>query len=392
MSDKRRRKSLSIFRPNFSVLSSVHDTPQATDGPNTIKKKRPASFLPPISTPSSPSTPSLESPRLQDGDRAESPKTRPKTLQKGSRTSVFGSLKSLHSMDDEDKLTRMNSKASSADEEDYASDNVKGHLGTIVLHHGEVQSTGGMFRKKSQYLVLTETHLVRFKNQARASEMFLSIPASLGRSNTNRHSMASISSYQEIQMSASGDAMSSIPLKYVIAVYKLDDGRPYFSIEVSHMNETADRASSMHMQLNDPRESELWLSSIRAATRKIMIESPLPYQQRTIEYIARTLERERDYDPEYFHLFKVVQRASNRSAGRSSSDDLAKLSSTICYLAIGMNKIHVVPLERLSIRASSTSLSELETPVSFGVTTLASFSMHDSDDAFQLTFRYVFPV
>jgi hypothetical protein len=57
-----------------------------------------------------------------------------------------------------------------------------------------------------------------------------------------------------------------------------------------------------------------------------------------------------------------------------------------------MNKIHVVPLERLSIRASSTSLSELETPVSFGVTTLASFSMHDSDDAFQLTFRYVFPV
>jgi len=201
--------------------------------------------------------------------------------------------------------------------------------------------------------------------------------------------MASISSFQEIQGSASGEAMPSIPLKYVIAVYKLDDGRPYFSIEVSHMNEAAERASSMHMQLNDPRESELWLTSIRAATRRVMVENPPPFHRRIIEYTARSLERERDYDPEHFHIFKVVQRASNRSAGRSSSDDLAKLSSTICYLVIGMYKIHVVPLERPSVRNSSASLSDLETSMSFGITTLASFSMHDSDDAFQLTFRYV---
>jgi hypothetical protein len=387
MSDKRRRKSLSIFRPALSSLAPVQDPPSSSEGANTIKKKRPPSFLAPLSTPSSPSIPSLDSPHLQDGERADSPKARPRTLQKGSRTSVFGSLRSLHSLDDEEKLSRINSKASSADEDDYGNENNKAHLGTVVLHHGEVQSTGGMFRKKSQYLVLTESHLVRFKNQARASEMYPSIPASLGRSNTARHSMASISSLQELQMTASADAMSSIPLKNVIAVYKLDDGRPYFSIEVSHMNEAGTRASSMHMQLNDPREFDGWLLSIRRAIRKLMMGNVFPFHYRIIEYVARSVERERDYDPEHFHVFKVIQRASNRSAGRSSSDDLAKVSSTTCYLAVGMNKVHVIPLERPPTRASSTSLSDIEPSMSFGLTTLASLSIQDTDDAFQLVFR-----
>src|SRR6516165_8381122 len=143
MSDKRRRKSLSIFRPALSALAPANDSSASADGENTKKKKRPTSFLIPLSSPSSPSSPLFDGPHSQDGYHAESPKIRPRTLQKGSRTSVFGSLRSFHSLEDEEKLTRVNSKASSADEDDDGSENVKGHLGTIVLHHGEVQATGG---------------------------------------------------------------------------------------------------------------------------------------------------------------------------------------------------------------------------------------------------------
>ena len=42
----------------------------------------------------------------------------------------------------------------------------------LVVHHGEVQTSSTMFRKKREYLVLTETHLIRFKGQHKAAEAF----------------------------------------------------------------------------------------------------------------------------------------------------------------------------------------------------------------------------
>ena len=41
-----------------------------------------------------------------------------------------------------------------------------------VLHHGEAQIHMGMLRKRREYLVLTESQLVRFKNGAKAAESF----------------------------------------------------------------------------------------------------------------------------------------------------------------------------------------------------------------------------
>lgn len=40
------------------------------------------------------------------------------------------------------------------------------------LLHGEVQTSSSMFRKKKEYLVLTESHLMRFKSYQKASEAF----------------------------------------------------------------------------------------------------------------------------------------------------------------------------------------------------------------------------
>lgn len=51
-----------------------------------------------------------------------------------------------------------------------------------MLHHGDVQMNSGLFWKKREYLVLTETHLVRFKSQVRALEFFhlyVVLPATL---------------------------------------------------------------------------------------------------------------------------------------------------------------------------------------------------------------------
>lgn len=362
MADKRRRKSLSIFR----------------------QKAEPA---PPSSIPSSPAekrTDEYQMPIPADSEQ-HSPKVRPRTLQKSNRTSVFGSLRSLHSLDEDEKaaLTRSDSKASSV--HDDAEMNIKGPLGTNVLQYGECQAAGSnVFRKRSQFLVLTESHLIRFRSQAKAIEMFPSIPTSTGRGGGPRTS--SVGSYHELQMAAYADITTGIPLDQMVAVFKVDDGRPFFTVEAASLDERTRRASTTQLQLNDPHEAEVWMNAIRSAASQARDLLQRPIQAQTVEHLARVLERDLDYDPEHFQVFKVVQRFANRTGGRSSAEDLTKLGSAICYLAIGLHKVHLIPLQRSLTRSSSTSLNDPETTASWGITTLTAVHVQPGEDAFQLVF------
>ncbi|KAI9811000.1 MAG: hypothetical protein M1827_005732 [Pycnora praestabilis] len=383
--DGRRRKSTGFFkRPSLSSLTPIHDD-NSVEPTMLKKKKRSATFF--TSQPS-PTGEARESRNISQ--TPESPRSRPRTLMKNGRpSSLFGSLRSIHSMgEDEEKLTSPISKAPSIDEEtiDFG---IGG--GRLVLHHGEVQTTGGIFKKRKEYLVLTDTHLVRFKSQSRAAEVFSTIPPGLGRSNTMRHtsvpSAGSMQDLQSINSHSSADNNIGIPLHQIVAVYVVEDGKPYFSVEIAHLDEETHQASSMILQLGDPREKDLWIDSIRGAAIKARYAEPTPFPQKSIEYVARTLEQERDYDPTHFKMFKIVQRVSNRSSGRASSDDLAKLSSTILFLVIGVHKVHLIPLPKSFHRTSSTSLSELNSRAAYGFMTLTGLGIKASDDVFELEFR-----
>ncbi|KAL2863023.1 uncharacterized protein BJX67DRAFT_385133 [Aspergillus lucknowensis] len=305
----------------------------------------------------------------------DGPRSRRKSLQK-KRTSVFGSLRSLHSLDD-DEPTRC-----SADGEDAGSG-----IGSVILHHGEIQTTGGMWRKKSQYLVLTDTHLVRFKSLNKAMDMFPSIPPSMARTAANRQSVASISSLQDPQLCAMGDASSGIPLNSIVAVYMLDDGKPSASVEVAYMNERAQKTTFIQMQTPDLQELNLWMVGIRSAAEMTRGTSPMPFEPRALDCVVRMLEYERDYDPESFHMFRVIQMASSKSPARASSDELTKLSPSGCYLALGIHKLHIVALNKISNRSSTVSLNDLDTASAFGLMNLTSLSMEWGDDSLHLTFR-----
>lgn len=364
MVDKRRRKSVSLFR-------------QKTDP------------LPPIQVPGSPLEKRLSENHLPspvDSDQT-SPKTRPRTLQKSSRTSVFGSLRSLYSLDDDEKLglTRSDSKSSSLHEEGEMTSN--GLFGNKVLQYGEVQAAGSnMFRKRTQFMVLTESHLIRFRSQNKAAEMFSTIPRNL---NNKGHAprSSSVGSYQELQLSAYSDITSGIALEQVIAVYKIDDGRPSLTVEVSYLDDRTQRSSMMQLGVSESREAHAWVAAIRSASAQSRALHPRHLQDRVLEHLARVIERERDYDPDHFHVFKVVQRSVSRSLGRASAEDLTKLGSAICYLVIGLHKVHLIPLQRTSTRSSSTSLSEVDSITSFATVTLTSVKVLADDDAFSLSFK-----
>lgn len=357
-----RKSSLSIFRPK-------------SDSPTSVSTSAPS-----IDT-------SFCRENVDNDDDNRSPKNGPpRTLQKSSRNSMFGSLRSLHSLGDEEKMTRSTSKASMHEDEITSSDpRLQGIFGTAVLHYGEVQ-TAGTFRRRNQFLVLTESHIIRFKTQSKAAEMFPSIPAAFSKGHNNRGSLNSIGSH-EMPSGGFSEITSGIALDQVVAVYKLDDGRPYFSIEISHLDEHSNRASCMQLALNEPREIDAWLTALRAAVAQVSIKRACELRPSTLEYVARMLSRDRDYDPNHFKVFKVSQRASHRSAGRSSSDDLGKLNSTVCYLAIGINKLHLIPLQRSSNRLSSSSLTDVDTPMSYGIVTLTSLALQSGEDALQLTFK-----
>ena len=284
--------------------------------------------------------------------------------------------------EDENPLTRTSSQPSVHSQSEYPS----GLATSKVLLNGDVQTASGVFRKRSQYLVLTETHLVKFRSQSRASEVFPCIPSSVGRTGGARHSrLSSSGSIHDLHTSSEG--LQAIPLNQIVAIYRLDDGKPYFSVEISHLDEEIMQASTLILQLHDPNDAELWLSSIRGAAMNARLKDPLPFSQHMVEYTARILEQDRDYDPHHFHMFRVVQRSGKSGAGsRSSSDDLSKLTSTVCILAIGVFKLHIVPLPRSSKTLSSASLTD-SNGISYGMASLTEFTVADDNESFILKFR-----
>ncbi|KAJ5099206.1 hypothetical protein N7532_006207 [Penicillium argentinense] len=404
---KERRKSFGMFSPSSTTSApplrpSLHDrTPSDDTFTRDKKTRRNSGFFGRSQSPNRWSTgpnvfrrPGTANSEVAAWSAAmnsaptptlEVPRPRRKSLQK-KRTSVFGSLKSLHSLEDDDPLSA--SVGSVGDEQGVISPR-NGIWSSAILHHGEIQSTGGMWRKKSQYLVLTDSHIVRFKNQAKAADAFPSIPHSYARAPaSHRQSVASISSLQDMQLMVANESSAGIPLNSIIAVYMLEDARLSPTVEVAYLDERTHKAALVQMQTSDLQELNLWMVGIRQAAQMTRAKDPLPFDRGSVEYVTRMLEHERDYDPAVFRMFRVIQIASSKSPTRSSSDDLTKLSPTGCYLAIGLHKVHLIPMQKAANRSSAVSLNELvDAATSFGLMNLTGLSMEYGDDSLHLTFR-----
>ena len=327
-----------------------------------------------------------------DRSGSSSPKIRPRMLQKGRPTSLFGSLgkKSLSNYPEEgEDLTGTTPESPMEDDGHHSEHNGAPMPGKTVFHHGDVQTTIGMFRKKREYLVLTDTHLVRFKSQSRASETFHSIPPAFGRSTTRHPSTTSIGSLQEVQSNnshASTEGESRIPLGQIITAYKVEDGRPFFTTEVVYLDEEYHGVGSIQLMLHDPREADLWLTSIQGAAQKARLLMDDPYPERVVRYLVQSLESVDDYDPNHFHVFRVVRRAAIQRGGRSSSEDLQRLGSLVFYMVIGINRMHMIPIPDFNEPSGRLIASKTSRSV-FGLVTLVSMSCKYEDDRFELGFR-----
>lgn len=393
---KIRRKSLNLFSRNSLQGLSHINTNVSNDGNVEGEKKERKRLGKRASIFSI--GPSLNLEVNQDGAQSpshstgsNSPRVRPRTLQKGRPTSIFGSLgkKSMIYVD-EDEVD---------DFANFAPESPGGEGPTLepgtannknVLYHGEVQTESGMFRKKREYLVLTDTHLIRFKSQQRASDTFSSIPPFYGRSSTRHPSNTSVGSLQEVQSNhshASAEGENRISLSQIVTAYRVEDGRPFFTTEVVYLDEEYHGVGSIQLMLYDPTDADLWLSSIRGAAQKARLLQSEPYPQRIIRYLIRLLEGLHDYDPDHFQVFRVVRRSLAVKHGRtSSSDDMQKLGGTVFYMVIGINSLHLIPVPDFT-DSSGRLLMPKNSRHTHGIVSLYQINMLSGDDRFELAFR-----
>lgn len=390
-----RRKS-GLFALSTLTSSADHDGTPKT--PRTLKKHKKR-----LSTANALDHPDLPRGNHESPTKASangSPKSRRPSLSTKKRPpSVFGSLKPLSRSRTDLSAEYLGEPLSATVTRTSAPSvhSVETNMDALpppksVLMHGEVQTSAGMFRKKKEYLVLTEHSMTRYKSQAKASEFHSSIQNPLGRSPTARQHahMSSLGSASDLQTlsDSSGDKDGRVPLRQVVAVHRLDDGKPYFAIEVCYFDEESSHASAMILQFGNPEERTVWLRSIRNAVREARLHDQRHISYSNLESTARLIERANDYDPSNCAIFKVVQRQSPGKSGKqSSSDDISKQNSSVCFLAIGVHKVHIIPNSKALARASSTSVNSMATQSSFGLLTLTGVRVSSSDDTFELTFR-----
>ncbi|KAJ9662985.1 hypothetical protein H2201_005863 [Coniosporium apollinis] len=380
-------KSGSRRRSLFNLSPLTPLTGNGKDPPKTLKRRRQSNLF---------GTTDSSGESAAFADLEESPisptATRPQLPRVGgsmASNSKFGSWRSKFSSDDiyEEPQSTVSSRPPSVNWGEFGEAGLRSRN---VLKHGEVQTSGSLFRKKKEYLVLTETHLIRFKSQAKAAKTFTVIPPVPGRASNTRHnttpSTGSSHEFGSAPSDNSGDRDGSTPLRQLVAVYKVEDGRPYFAVEIAYLDDESNHASSLNLQLGDPDERDVWLAAIRTAANNVRLVDVNPISEYNSTLAARVVDREKDYVPENYMIYKVVQRSSKQH-NRSSSDDLAKIASSVCFLAIGVNKVHLIPLFRSARTGSTPSLGTYNMQASYGIMTLTELRLSDTDDTFELTFR-----
>ncbi|KAG9247089.1 hypothetical protein BJ878DRAFT_494066 [Calycina marina] len=389
-----RRKSLNPFSSLRSSTSTTSCNKSTTDGPQLLKKnstrKRSSIF----------GLKNVSNSYLPEQDELQ------EELQDDKMFTITG-RKNRNTKEEDDQVkrpstgnsTRTSKLASTFGSLGGQSSNNASRPGSVqemspctVLFDGEVQTTSGTFRKKKEWMVLTDKHLIRFKNQNQAADAFpdiLSHSPNQGAFAKRRHisstSTTSMQDYQSTHSRTSVESPNMILLEHIVTAYRVEDGRPYFTIEVMWLDESTSKAGSVQLILQKPDEADLWVSSLRGAAQKARLLMSEPFPEHVLKYLKIALKWNEDFDRTRFNIFRVAHRAAAAKNGPTPADDTHKLRASMSYLVFGINFIHMVRVPNFSSR-SDVSVSSEEATL-YGMASVVGMNIRDADERFELQFR-----
>ena len=260
-----------------------------------------------------------------------------------------------------------------------------------ILHHGEILVPSpavrglGSVQSKSQYAVLTTNQFIRFRTQQQALQ-WTSMLQEPNMDQYDRKRTLSKSALAQYSSSFSTGDISAVDLTDVVSVYNLDDGRPYFTIEIACLEENKGElplAWVVTVHIEEPQEFELWLYKLRSSCAAASQLQHWVEESYLLRYAKKWIGQDGQFDiPSGSGIFKVVQRTSHRA-----SIDTARAGTTpLCLMAVGLHKIYIIPIPKVN-KDSAFQSARTIVGRSYGLTTLTKFRSQLSDETFHLHFR-----
>ncbi|KAI1637204.1 hypothetical protein F4809DRAFT_605928 [Biscogniauxia mediterranea] len=289
-------------------------------------------------------------------------------------------------------LIRKPSKSSAEDTIDRASTStrpttpsVAGSLGTSisgdfagVIKAGPLQPETSIIKPKKEFLVLTPTALVKFKNFNAATSQF---PQILSPKSTSEclSPVETQGSAREIESRAE----AYVPLEQIVSVFKDEGTRPSFGIEVWWSGSSSFICLQLDFSLPDDRDD--WLRQIRQATKlrgRLLLDDRTPTD---IEVDLKLIleAKHRHQKDTQIDIYPVIPRRPYTRL-RSNSEEVKKnwRDSSSFYLAFSKNSILLAQFTR-----SPTGQKVNPSLVQFGLVTLSRVHTQVNDERFDLVFR-----
>lgn len=266
-----------------------------------------------------------------------------------------------------------------------------------VLKAGGLHHESTLLKTKERFLVLTTSHLLRFKSRHAALDQFpqlssqLAVPPGAG-----EHGLSPVDSVLSLRDLASGGSGSGsgkhgaelqIPLETVVTAFKEEGTKPCFGIEVWWKDQVdGSTFTSTDLDFNLPEERDEWLKHIRLAVKQrarsfLEDQTSSDVEADFAQILAAQSPQHGNVRPE---IFPVVPRHPYTRAAINSSGEVKKgwRDNSSFYLALGKNVCMLAQFAK-----SPTGQRVNPNIVKYGLVTLSKVNAHLGDERFDLIFR-----
>ncbi|KAM0204621.1 hypothetical protein ACHAPI_000388 [Fusarium lateritium] len=254
-----------------------------------------------------------------------------------------------------------------------------------LIQFGPLKTDVTLLKARAEYLVLTDTCLIKFAGVEGAKAAFPQIKSSDGTLKPSSHHSSSKSS---------SDIRMEIPLRSIVGVFNEEGSSPRFGVEVWWFSQWPKLAySRAHLFFMLPKDRDDWLANIQRACRMSHRRSPSPSLipsnlKARINHIVETTEIDSNANTSKTVTFPVVKRTIGATQKTKSDEESQHfVDGSSFYIVIGPAMLYFLEVLKADY---ATAPGDLRVKVqSYGTVSLIRFraSVASHEQRFVMSFR-----